>query len=358
MSITLEDTSTQQSALLATVNGGYAIVNANFTNDDSSLLAKSGGLYASFISFNLSLPIRQAQLYQVTLDNITYNGLYCDYDTLGYICVISVNITNPSTNNQEIYYLKVHFLTSGTVINVKFIKNIPNVIGLSKQSWKMETMPFGGYILENTANNIHYIYAYNDENDTQISSPIQFNTNLFDVNAIMKNNNSFLFASPYTSNTQWSLLNFQLPKVLNRANNFGNIQISNINPPNGAYVDSSTKSLKITFYKPVLLSTGNITIYKASNDSERQSSAATMTDQVSISPDGLTVSIKIVESTFNEYGEKYYIRMDANFVKDRNLSEPLSGIDKRIVVYESSNVLYIFLAVIFFLYIYVHSINT
>ncbi|CAG8495555.1 24979_t:CDS:2 [Gigaspora margarita] len=83
MSITLEDTSTQQSALLATVDGGYAILNANFTNDDSSLLAKSGGLYASFISYNLSLPIRQAQLYQVTLDNITYNGLYCDYDTLG-----------------------------------------------------------------------------------------------------------------------------------------------------------------------------------------------------------------------------------------------------------------------------------
>ncbi|CAG8513995.1 7988_t:CDS:2, partial [Cetraspora pellucida] len=337
MSITLDATSTQQTTLLATVDGGYAILNANFTKDDSSLLAKNGGLYATFISYNLTFPPSQAQLYQVTLDNITYNGLYCDYAVLGYLCVISTNIINPSTTNSEIYYLKIHFLTAGTVTNVKLIKNIPNVTGLSMQNWKMKTMPFGGYILENTdiANNIHYIYSYNDETDAQISSPLLLNTNFLDVTAIMKNNNTFLFASPYTNNAQWSLLNFQLPKVFNRASNYGNIQISNINPPNNAYVDSSTTILKITFYEPVLLSTGNITIYKASNGSERQRTMATMNDQCSISSDGLTVNIKLLESTFNEFGEKYYIQLDSNFVKDKNLSEPLSGIDKEIVNYRS-----------------------
>ncbi|CAG8784551.1 26167_t:CDS:2, partial [Racocetra persica] len=301
MSITLEDTSTQQTTLISTVDGGYAILNANFTNDGSSLLAKRGGLYASFISYNLSLPLNQAQLYQVTLNNITYNGLYCDYAIL-----------------------------AGTVINVKLIKDIPNVTDLFKQSWKMKTMPFGGYILENTVNNIHYIYPYNDETDTQIPSPIQFDTNSLDVTAIMRNNNTFLLASPYTNNGYWSLLTTQLPKVLNRANDYGNIQISDINPSNGAYIDSSTNGLKITFYKPVLLSTGNITIYRASDGNKRQITMAMMTDQCSISPDGLTVSIKVIGSTFNEYGEKYYIQMDANFVKDKNLSEPLSGINKGI----------------------------
>ncbi|KAF0530599.1 hypothetical protein F8M41_012086 [Gigaspora margarita] len=51
-----------------------------------------------------------------------------------------------------------------------------------------------------------------------------------------------------------------------------------------------------------------------------------MHDFINISSDGLSISIKVIPSTFNEYDEQYFVSMDNNFVKGANLNEPLRGI--------------------------------
>ncbi|KAF0433768.1 hypothetical protein F8M41_004987 [Gigaspora margarita] len=38
------------------------------------------------------------------------------------------------------------------------------------------------------------------------------------------------------------------------------------------------------------------------------------------------VIVKVINSTFNEYGEQYFVTMDNNFVKDLLVREPLKGI--------------------------------
>ncbi|RIB20987.1 hypothetical protein C2G38_2034755 [Gigaspora rosea] len=41
---------------------------------------------------------------------------------------------------------------------------------------------------------------------------------------------------------------------------------------------------------------------------------------------GYNVIIKVINSTFNEYGEQYFVTMDSNFIKDIYHREPINGI--------------------------------
>ncbi|RIB25537.1 hypothetical protein C2G38_2138705 [Gigaspora rosea] len=63
--------------------------------------------------------------------------------------------------------------------------------------------------------------------------------------------------------------------------------------------------------------------------------SATMDEYCSM-PDNKTVDIKIIGSTFNQAGERYYVQMDPNFVRNKLLYEPLPGIDQGIVNYNST----------------------
>ncbi|CAG8795515.1 23932_t:CDS:2, partial [Racocetra persica] len=104
-------------------------------------------------------------------------------------------------------------------------------------------------------------------------------------------------------------------------------------------VNSSTAFLNITFAKfgSLLTSTGNITIYKASDNSIRQRVSANMHNfcKISVYDDADTISIKVINSTFNEYGERYFVTMDNNFVKRYLDDEPLRGIHDGIWIIET-----------------------
>ncbi|RIB25461.1 hypothetical protein C2G38_2067362 [Gigaspora rosea] len=337
-----------QCTIMPTIDGGYAILSVNSSNNgNDSLLTTRGGLYAIFLSYNQSIQPKQILLYQVTLPNINFTGLYCDIAPkgIGYRCLIAAKV-----NNSELDYILVNFLTSESVISVNLMQTVPNtnITGLS--GWGMEAMPFGGYILYATVNEHYYIYPF-DEHDNPLEPLGSFVTNSFAANSmmnslnlnnlnaasdIMKNNNTFLLASPFTDNknASWSLFIISLPKVFQNSG-YGNLQILRILPPVNTFVDSSTTTLNITFNNTIVLSNGYIFIYKSSDNSVRQRIQAKNSDFVKLLDDHKTVNIKIIGSTFNQFDETYYVQMDANFVKDEKLYEPLTGINEGIVVYTS-----------------------
>ncbi|CAG8705014.1 5444_t:CDS:2, partial [Dentiscutata heterogama] len=111
---------------------------------------------------------------------------------------------------------------------------------------------------------------------------------------------------------------------------YNNVLISQTIPSINATVNSSTTYLNISFNDLIALSTptsnitSNITIYKASDNSIRQRISATMDNFCNIS-EFTVVSIPVIKSTFNEYGEQYFVTMDNNFVQDF-FYEPLKGI--------------------------------
>ncbi|CAG8723416.1 28616_t:CDS:2 [Racocetra persica] len=110
--------------------------------------------------------------------------------------------------------------------------------------------------------------------------------------------------------------------------------IANVTPPINSSVDLSTTKISVNFFLPVYLSTGNITIYKASDHSIRLRVSAN-SEFCKLSNGGRVVNISIIDSTFNEYGEKYYVKMGNNFVKVRLFNEPLRGIESEGLIFKS-----------------------
>ncbi|RIB22658.1 hypothetical protein C2G38_964091 [Gigaspora rosea] len=331
---------------MSTVDGGYALIYANtshsFDGDDSKSLSIRGTVRANFISYNKTVQDRTVLLYEIS-HNITFVEIYCDIASIGVgqVCTISVKLS--TANNSSLEYMRVYFSTSGSVSKLD-ASNFPNVTNITSV-WEVRSMAFGGYILYDVdqITGTHYIYAYDEYNiQTPLFStisqkqpnatnnfPVKYN---FGAKAIMNNNNTFLLPTFDIKNsiTSWSLLAIPLPKVLEyHDHGYGNLQIDQINPRINGTVDSSTETLNITFFEPVYLSagptSGNITIYKTSDNSIRQIISPTK-DFCKISSDGKTININIIGSTFNQYKENYYVQMDNNFVKSSSYNEPLKGI--------------------------------
>ncbi|CAG8677286.1 953_t:CDS:2, partial [Cetraspora pellucida] len=110
---------------------------------------------------------------------------------------------------------------------------------------------------------------------------------------------------------------------------YGNQMITNVTPSINSSVDSSTTNISIRFFLPVVLSTGNITIYKDSDHTIRQRVSAN-SGFCELSEDGHTVNISIISSTFNEYNETYYVKMDNHFARNKRYNEPLREIKSRV----------------------------
>ncbi|RIB28423.1 hypothetical protein C2G38_2157943 [Gigaspora rosea] len=317
--------------IVSTVDNGYlAIFNYTGKSYNDNSLSPLGGLFAIFINYSQTSYNKTQDnydddinyIYQITQPNIIINSVYCDVSGRFIICMVSI-ISNNATG-----YVQIYLKSSGNVI-----KLLTNVTNQTQQGLRAKTMPFGGYILgvtaydDNDNNTYHYIYTYDDYNvQIPLKLPGPFLTNYFGVNTITQNN-TFLLASPYTNdNISWSLLTISLPSV-NDDHGYDNIMINKTIPSINAIVNSSIFFFSISFNYPIVLSatTSNITIYKTSDNSIRQR-ISTMHGFCNISPDEHTVSIFVLSTTFNEYGEQYFVTMNNNFVKYKFGNEPLKGI--------------------------------
>ncbi|CAG8682756.1 6535_t:CDS:2, partial [Dentiscutata heterogama] len=301
----------------------------------------------------------QVLLYQLTLSNLTFLGLYCDIapNSIGYICIIEI-----SNNQSQPTYVKVKFLTSASVMTVNLLSDMPDLstTEIISQGFGMQAMAFGGYILYAMNKNYdYYIWPYDEVNSkmhqigpysaNKYAANALYNNinqnNLNAANGIMRNNNTFILASSTPkAKTSWSLYKIPLPTVILGHSGYGNLQVVKIEPPpinttHNGIVNANTNTLFITFKNPVILSNGNITIYKDSDKTIRQKIAASMSDYVGIADNNrTTVNITIISSTFNQYGEIYYMQMDADFVRDEKSYEPLTGIEEDIVKYNSTTI--------------------
>ncbi|CAG8543360.1 2227_t:CDS:2, partial [Dentiscutata heterogama] len=344
---------------MATIDGGYALIYANATSviDNSNLLSIRGSIYANFITYDNTLQDRTILLYTFS-NNVTFNGIFCDIVSVGagQVCTLSINST--IANNITTQYIRIYFLTSGSVLNVYVLSDldIPNITSITSNNWVVNSMPYGGYILHNfDINGTTYIFAYDEYNiQTPLVSTLSSNQTVpinnfstthyvFGANVIM-NNNTFLLPTLNTNKdqTSWSFINIPLPKVLEyRDHGYGNLEIDQVSPSVNSSVDSSLTNLNISFFDPIVLSTdpipGSLTIYKASDNTIRQKISPLMSEFCSTSPDGKTITINFISSTFNEYNENYYVQMDNNFVKSSVYNEPLQGISDGIWNLTSNN---------------------
>ncbi|CAG8516218.1 16547_t:CDS:10 [Acaulospora morrowiae] len=323
----------------ATVDGGYAIAYINSlptTTNNTNPFKSFTGVYAIFLSYGQNTTGTQRTLFETTVSNLITQSMKCDlaFVGVGHVCTVVTFTT--AQNRTTGYLLKINFLSSGSVVSTTSTRN--QDISLNNTVMDVLPMPFGGYLLKDTFTNNNSDTLINFSaygiNDTQISLDLQqpITPNLFGLTTIIKKNNTLVIALQEDP-TSWTLLTDQMPKVDGDLDHgYGNLMVDTTVPAISAVIQPTAANITITFYDPVDLSDGNITIYQNINSSSvilRQMISA-RDAKCHLGNDTRSITVDLISSTFNQPKAQYFVQIDNNFVKSRNYREPLLGIDSRV----------------------------
>ncbi|CAG8529683.1 5131_t:CDS:2, partial [Gigaspora margarita] len=173
---------------MATIDGGYAIIYANSTNETTTTndsFTILGKVYANFISYNRTDEDRTILLY--TVNNIAnFTGIYCDLVSIGVgqVCIIATNFinfnSNNTANNITKKYIRINFLLSGSLLKVDELSNLPNLTVQSK-GWLATSMSYGKHDFENEENEAEKkdISLSNDDSNSDIHTEMEIEHIIF-----------------------------------------------------------------------------------------------------------------------------------------------------------------------------------
>ncbi|RHZ63723.1 hypothetical protein Glove_328g122 [Diversispora epigaea] len=218
------------------------------------------------------------------------------------------------------------------------------------ERWQIESIPYGGYLLTSyfvsgsgrTVNGYYFNEIENSYSKWEFDNPSFLN--LRGILLILPNNT--LLVSQIESNNTWSLNTTDMPNYSgNLDHGYSNIIIDSTYPSINANISNISNltdmgNITITYNQPVELSDGNIWIYLVDNSVNqnvtRQFVNANNYEYCSISEDGLTVTVKVIRSTFSYPNGQFYVKVDNNFVKSKVYDEPLKGINDNIWKFNTS----------------------
>ncbi|CAG8621603.1 756_t:CDS:2, partial [Cetraspora pellucida] len=341
------------STIIGTLDGGYAIVFANVFNSSINIndpFSVRAGLYAIFLARNQPNTGIPYALFQSSLPNLNTSYVRCsvDYSSVGHICTLTIerattnttfaNLANSTrslvTPSFNPFYIKVRFLSSGSVLSLSTIEKLNPDPSIAE--YRVETLTYGGYVLtaynQSLSGNLSfYLYLFDgSDNLVRWELPEPQSTNFAGAYKILSNN-TLLLPQAETTNS-WRLLVNDLPKFNEyQDHGYRNFQVNLSNPEINSTVLSNISSISITYYDQVDLSQGNLTIYQfidSDNAIVRQIVSGD-SQFCTLSPDGKTVTINVISSTFNAPGQQYYVQVDNNFVRSKSLKEPLLGVQAR-----------------------------
>ncbi|CAG8497192.1 2083_t:CDS:2 [Dentiscutata erythropus] len=344
---TLNISSDFQISLLGTLDGGYAIIYANTTNNNNmasnyTLAAQfttNAGLYAIMLGYNQTKINKTIVLNEISTPNvkIKFTALLC---TINYLSVATTTAAIPVTTTPVTpFYIKVHFLSTGSVLNVETKFNIPlnNITAI-------RAVPFGGYALMSYSYNGQVINLnfslYDDYNNwSNWVFPWQpIVSNLVGAFDILQNNTLLIALNETT--TAWNLLLLDLPQLTYNDSGYGNLQVNSTYP----LIDSNNLTLNfnyinITYQYPVLFADGILYIYQKTNQSDilRQliRSKNCNTSECNILDN--VVTLYVLNCTFNQPGGQYYIQIEDNFVMSADNKEFIPGITPNTWNFQTDN---------------------
>ncbi|CAB5314796.1 unnamed protein product [Rhizophagus irregularis] len=318
---------------VATMDGGYAIIYPNYEFTTTTTTTMPLAPYMSIHGFFLQngSPEKQGPfvLYQTPNPVSKIILLDCDFTKVGFgqTCILVLNIAPVIDRNT---FIKIDFLSTGTVYNITMFQNPADLIDFT-----VESLQYGGYLLYSRApfpNDMTklnlYGYILDDHGnryDWNISYPTTTN---FNGDVLVLPNNTIAIPQPEFQQT-WGLLTTDLYKIKGAQDHgYGNLHIFNTTPNIGETINpSEIEFLTIQFYDKVDLSSNhNITILQDGGIIRQITSVSHNNGDFVKNIDGYTIQIKVINSTFNKPNTMYYIIMDDGFVKSKDLQEPIIGI--------------------------------
>ncbi|RHZ73047.1 hypothetical protein Glove_233g9 [Diversispora epigaea] len=345
-SFNLKKLSNESDNSVSGCNGSYVILNTIATVDEGYGIIIGNCTYSSIpISKMLFLKIGYNETFStdpfvIYESYITIYNMFCSISSTG-IGVWPVCILNEIQNNIT-SHVKLVFSTSGGFIRATPLSNLHELPSNPTAGWQVERIPYGGYLfygyfLENNRANTYGYYYDEFENKSQNwEFPEPSVLNIRGTLIILPNNT--LLVSQIESNNTWNFLTTDIPEYSNNSDHgYSNFLINSTSPTINANIPISkdTGYITITYYEPVELSDGYIWIYRIDSDVTqnvtRQFVNASNYEFCSISDNRLTVTVKIIRSTFSYPNSKFYVKFDNNFVRVRNpYGEPLIGINDNI----------------------------
>ncbi|CAG8567617.1 8299_t:CDS:2 [Dentiscutata erythropus] len=249
---------------------------------------------------------------------------FTSVDTQSSICFIISEIDFNLTDTVDRKFIK--FSTSGSVIQTS---TLYNSLSTYASFFNIIPLKFGGY----------FYYDNGDINICDIdnsceSFSVSLNTSDYDVKYGVFNNNTVWISMQnninYSSN--WFIITKDAKQFI-KDNGFNNPAILFTQPEQNKTLISLSSgeniNINITFFTPISLSTGNLTIYQVINESNyllRQIYPAS--NCILIQNNNTAVSCKVLPSTFNRIDRIYTISLDDNFVRTLSFNEPLNGIKR------------------------------
>ncbi|CAG8563240.1 2495_t:CDS:10, partial [Diversispora eburnea] len=350
---------------VATVDEGYSIILGNSTsnsvNPDDPLEVQAA-VYDLKIGYNETEFSAPKLLYQLPLPNITISQMFCSISSTGagQVCLLNVRkvvTQNNGTQNNDTqsnvtvnnYYVKLDFLISGSVTKITSLHNLPSLHPNSTTGWLIESIPLGGYLFYGyfNASSINAYGYYYDEianNYEEWDFPDPTVLNIRGTLIILPNNT--LLVAPTENNNTWSFNTADMPNYSGFSDNgYSNLLIDSTSPQINYNITKDTKDINITYHQPVELSDGDgfIWIYRiddkfTTQNITRQFVGSNNDELCSISDDSLTVTVKVIKSTFSYPNSQYYVKVDNNFVRSKEYGEPLMGIYDNIWKFNTSSI--------------------
>ncbi len=195
------------------VDESYAIVYAESKNSNATLqspFVSQGGIYAIFLEYGKVAERKPVVLYTTSISGLKFTNIDCDiaYVGVGQTCIITGIFTNRVTIDN--FYLKIDFLSSGTVYNIEPYNAISIV-----DEYKIESLRYGGYLFSKQGSNdskttLMYGYITNGSVIYSWDLPNPIVTNYDGVWNVL-NNNTFVYAPP-EGTQNWSLISTDLFK--------------------------------------------------------------------------------------------------------------------------------------------------
>ncbi|RHZ70486.1 hypothetical protein Glove_271g81 [Diversispora epigaea] len=295
--------------VMGTIGEGYSIIMGNSTSTNSSnpleIRASVYSLTKGYYDKQFGTP---KMLYQLSLVNITISKIFCFISStgVGHVCALDVTQGDVNSyNSSNHYYVKLNFLSSGTVAEPS--KELPRLPSNTTTGWLVESIPYGGYLFYSyflDANSDTNVFAYyfneysNEPVPWDLSEPSILS--LRGVLIIMSNNTMLL--SQIEDFNTWSFLTTDIPKFTeNSDNGYLNLRVNSTSPSINANISTLTNNITITYYEQVELSAGNISIYQINNNDNN-----------------------IIRQFVNG------ITIDNDFVRSKTYGEPLMGIYENI----------------------------
>ncbi|CAI2168996.1 7889_t:CDS:10 [Funneliformis geosporum] len=270
-------------------------------------------------------------LYQSQLNLHGIEFVHCrNSNGEGYKCLMNIQTLITAAKQAEVstnkvYYL-ITFLTSGSVISNKRIDSFE--ISKKREVLAVSVLFNGGFLL-----------VYEPMQDS-VKSGV-FLTQSGDYEGDWKGLPGEVLQFGYLehNDTMWGMLFQQSPEswtIMTDKLRVIEFNYKHRNPsilettPTDDVIRSKDEQITIKYDKPIILSSGNISIYQVidnMNELLRQSYSG-LSNAVSVEND--TVFIKVLSSTFNSLNSTYFIQINDDFVSSQRYGEAISGINKRV----------------------------